>query len=109
MWNPSNCECQCDKSYAVGEYLQYEYCKCRKKLVDKLIEECNESIDRNEMIYKDILNHYEKVCNSCTIYFVLFGIAFLIIISIGTAFIYFHWYLKKIVLLLLILITILKE
>ena len=22
-WNPSNCECQCDKSCNVGEYLDY--------------------------------------------------------------------------------------
>ena len=37
IWNPSNCECECDKSCAVGEYLDYENCKCRKMLVDKLV------------------------------------------------------------------------
>ena len=37
-WNPSNCECECDKSCDVGEYLDYENCKCRKRLVDKLVE-----------------------------------------------------------------------
>ena len=50
IWNPSNCECECDKSCDVGEYLDYENCKCRKKLVDKMIkrscaEECTENID----------------------------------------------------------------
>ena len=30
-WNASNCECECDKSCDVGEYLDYENCKCRKK------------------------------------------------------------------------------
>ena len=30
IWNPSNCECECDKSCNVGEYLDYENCKCRK-------------------------------------------------------------------------------
>ena len=30
-WNPSNCECGCDKACDVGEYLDYENCKCRKK------------------------------------------------------------------------------
>ena len=34
---------------------------------------------------------YENVYNSCTIYIVLFVIAFLIIIGISNAFIYFHW------------------
>ena len=46
VWNPGNCECECDKSCNVGEYLGYESCKCRKKLVDKLIEECAEDIDK---------------------------------------------------------------
>ena len=40
-WKPSNSECECDKSCDVGEYLDYENCKCRKRLVDKLVEECN--------------------------------------------------------------------
>ena len=34
IWNLSNCECECDKSCDVGEYLDYENCKCRKKIVD---------------------------------------------------------------------------
>ena len=33
---------------------------------------------------------YENVYNSCTIYIVLFVIAFLVIIGISNAFIYFH-------------------
>ena len=28
-WNPSNCECECYKSFDVGEYLDNENCKCR--------------------------------------------------------------------------------
>ena len=28
----------------IGEYLDYENCKCRKKLVDELIDECTETI-----------------------------------------------------------------
>ena len=38
IWNPSNCEDACNKSNGVDEYLDYENCKCRKKLVDKLVE-----------------------------------------------------------------------
>ena len=40
-WNPNNCECKCGRSCDVGEYLDYKNCKCRKRLVDKLVEECN--------------------------------------------------------------------
>ena len=32
-----------------GEYLDYKNCKCRKKLVDKLVEECSENIDEKEI------------------------------------------------------------
>ena len=28
-----------------GEYLDYENCKCRKKLVDNLVEECTENVE----------------------------------------------------------------
>ena len=45
IWNPSNCDCECDKACDVGEYLDYENCKCRKKLVDKLVDECTETVE----------------------------------------------------------------
>ena len=41
IWNPSNCECERDKSCDVWEYLDYGNCNSRKKLV----EECTENID----------------------------------------------------------------
>ena len=47
------------------------------------------------MIYNGTLNDYGNMCNSYTIYIVLFVIAFLIIIGIGSVYFYFHWYLKK--------------
>ena len=46
------------------------------------------------MIYNKTLIDYGKVCNSCTVYIVLFVIAFLIIIGISSAFIHFYWYSK---------------
>ena len=33
IWNSRNCEWKCDKSCDVGEYLDYENCKCRKKVI----------------------------------------------------------------------------
>ena len=69
-----------------------------KKIVNKLVEECSEGIDGNKMIYNDTVNEIplnENVCNSCTIYIVLFIIFLIISINISSAFIYFHWYLKK--------------
>ena len=45
IWIPSNCECECDKSCDIKQYLDYKNCKCRKKLIDKLFEQCFEDID----------------------------------------------------------------
>ena len=49
IWNPSNSECECDKSRDIGEYLDYSNSKCRKKLVDKLVEECIEDIKETRL------------------------------------------------------------
>ena len=38
----SNCECECDKLCDICERLDYENCKSRKKLVDKLVKECTD-------------------------------------------------------------------
>ena len=65
IWNPSNCEC--DKSCDVGENLDYENCKCRKKLVDKLVEECTENIDEVKLAKLTLAEH-ENMCKcSCTL------------------------------------------
>ena len=98
--NSSNCECECNKSCDFGEYLDYKNCKCRKKLVDKLVEECNENIDGYKMRHNETLdviplNDYKKVRNSRTIYIVLSAVFFITSICISSVFIYFHWYLKN--------------
>ena len=87
IWNPSNYECECDKLCDVEEYLDYKSCKCRNKLIDKLVEECSKNIDGNQMLYDETLdvislntvplNVYKNVCDSCTIYIVLFAILFI--------------------------------
>ena len=50
IWNPSNCECECDKLCDMGEYLDYKNCECRKKVIDKLVDECSENIYENETL-----------------------------------------------------------
>ena len=80
IWNPCYCECECDKSCDIGEYLDYSNCKknCRKKLVDKLIAECTVNIDEIKITSK---NEHANKCSFCTVYIVLLSIFF--IISIG--------------------------
>ena len=85
IWNPSNCECECDKSCNISQYLDYSDCKCKKKLVDLLIEECTENIDETKLvnitiaktnnetklINKAIAENENSHCNSCKVYIVL--------------------------------------
>ena len=52
IWNPSNCECECDKSCEVGEYLDYKNCKYKKRLADKLVKECNEMVEEVKIVGK---------------------------------------------------------
>ena len=48
-WHPSNCDCECNKSCDIGEYLDYKYFKFRKWLVDKLVKEPNKNLDEKEL------------------------------------------------------------
>ena len=60
-WNLSSCECECDKSCDSGEYLDYENCKCRKRLVDKMVEECSENIDEAKLTGIALFEHGNEV------------------------------------------------
>ena len=50
IWNPSNCEWECDQSCNISQYLDYSDCKCKKKLIDPLIEECTENDDQTKIV-----------------------------------------------------------
>ena len=86
-WNPSNFECECDRSCDVGEYLDYENCKYRKRLVDKLVDECTKTIDEEV----EVIDSNKNRCNSCIVYIVLFSIFFTINVGIGAYFAYYKY------------------
>ena len=88
VWNPSNCECECDKSCEFGEYLDYRNCKCKNKLADKLIEDCTERIKE----IKTVCQNKNKF-SSCILWIVLFSILFTINVGIATYFVY-HKYIN---------------
>ena len=94
IWNPSNCECKCDKACDVSEYLDYENCKYRKKLVDKLVDECTETVEEVKLAKITLAENENKY--KCSSHIVLFSIIFTINIGIGTYFVFhFCCYLKK--------------
>ena len=60
FFNPSNCDCEYDKSWGIGENLDYSNCKYRKKLIDSLVEECTENIDETKLVNKTLNKNKNK-------------------------------------------------
>ena len=92
IWNPSNCEC--DKSCDIGEYLDYENCKRRKKIIDKLIDECTETIEAVKLA-KITLAENENRYSSWRVYIVLMIVILTIFTGITIYFVYYNWSLIK--------------
>ena len=86
IWNPSNYECEYDKSCDVGEYLYYKSFRCRKKLADKLVEECTETVKEVKIVSEN-----KNKGSFCVLYIVLFSIFFTISTVIGVYFVYYKY------------------
>ena len=90
-WNPDNCECECDKSCGIGEYLDYKSCVCKKSLMDNLVEECTNVTEENKNYNETSLSD----CGSCTVYVVLFVVFLLMCLITSGVFVYFYWYKRS--------------
>ena len=44
MWNPSTYGCECNKACKTDEYLDIKNCTCEKRLIGKLVLECDDEI-----------------------------------------------------------------
>ena len=80
----------------IGKYLDYENCKCRKKLVDKLVDECTETTEQVKLAkiaLAENKNNYKY--SSCTVYIVLMIVVFTVFTGITACFVYYNWSLIK--------------
>ena len=92
IFNPSNCECECDNSCNISQYLDYSNFKCKKKLIDPLIEECTKNDDETKLVNITIAeneNNYQH--SSCKVYIVLMTIVFTIFTRVAIYFVYYNW------------------
>ena len=112
IFNPSKRKCECDKSYNTSQYLDYLDCKCKKKIIDLIVEKCikyddddktklvNITVNKNDNKTKLIIITITKtdnqkkivnktVKNSCKVYIVL-TIVSIVISTVYT--IYFVYY-----------------
>ena len=95
--NPSNCDCECDKSCNIDKYLGYSDCKCKKKIIDTLVEECTENINEASLV-KETLDKSEDRCNYYVVYRVLFWTFlkfFLSSIGISFYFVYCNYVIRN--------------
>ena len=102
IFNPSYCKCECYKSCNTSQYLDYSDCKCKKKLIDPLIEECTENDDETKLVnmteectkndnQTKIVN--KTVKNSCKVYIILTSISIVISTVYTIYFVYYNWFL----------------
>ena len=67
-----------------------------KKLVDKLIDECTETIEEVKLAKITLAeNESENKYSSCTVYIVLIIVVFTIFTGITIYFVYYNWSLIK--------------
>ena len=80
----------------ISEYLDYKNCKCRKKLVDKLIDEYTETIEEVKLSKITLAeNKNENKYSSCRVYIVLMIVIFTFFNGITIYFVYYNWSLNK--------------
>ena len=87
IFNPSNCECECDKSCNISQYLDDSDCKCKKKLIDPLIEECIENDNETKIVNITVKNDN----SSCKVYIVFMVVFSIIFTGIIIYFVYCNW------------------
>ena len=66
-----------------------KYCKCRKRLVDKLADECNENTYEEKLTEIDLFEHKNECACYYTVSIVLSVIVLTICIGISTYFAYY--------------------
>ena len=98
MCNPSTCACECDKYCEVGQYLDYNNCECRKKLIDDLIEQYTNTVDieikngtdifTSSTVTKNIVTPVNND-NGTNIYLFLFVAVLIVAVLVAAGFIYY--------------------
>ena len=117
IFNPSNCKCECDKSCNTSQYLDYLDCKCKKKIIHLIVEECTEyDNNKTKIVNKTVTKTENKtklviitvtktdnqtkivnktVKNSCKVYIVLTIVAIVISTVYTIYFVYCNWIFIK--------------
>ena len=94
IFNPSNCKCECGKSCNTSQYLDYLDCKCKKKIIDLIVEKCTEYDNKTKIVNKTDDKTDNKIIvtktvkNSCKVYIILTLISIVISTVYSIYFVY---------------------
>ena len=97
MWNHSTYDCECNKARKIDKYLDTKNCSCEKRLIRKLVLECEDEMLNT---IKISLVEIKKTCkkNSCPIHkisLVIMCLLLVAVVSIGWYFFYTSDWIKK--------------
>ena len=89
IWNPSTCNCECNRACKIDEYLDTKYCSCEKRLIGKLVLECEDEILNTT---ESSLDDKKVTCakNNCLIHTISLGVICLLLLVIICASCYFY-------------------
>ena len=115
IFNPSNCKCECDESCNTSQYLDYLDCKCKKKIVDLIVEKCIEYVDdQTKIVNTSVTKNHNKtkliiitvtktdnqtkivnktVKSNCKVYIVLTIVSIAVSTVYTIYFVYYNWFL----------------
>ena len=97
MQNPSTCDYECNKAQKVSEYLDIKNCSCEKRLVGKLVLECEDEIlNTTETLFND--NKVASAKNNCLIYTIsllIICLLLLFVICVNSSYYYTKYQLKQ--------------
>ena len=91
------------KSWNTSQYLDYLDCKCKKKIINPIVEKCIEyDDDQTKIVNKTVTktDNQTKIANktvknSCKVYIVLTIVSIVISTVYTIYFVYYDWFLIK--------------
>ena len=84
-----------------SQYLDYLDCKCKKKIIDLIVEKCTEYDNKTKIVNKTDNKTDNKIIvpktvkNSCKVYIILTLISIVISTVYTIYFVYYNWFLYK--------------
>ena len=97
IWNPSTCDCECNKACKSNEYLDIKNCSCEERLIGKLVLECDdETLNTTETL----LNDKKAACAKSnyfihTMLLIIICFLLLVVVCISCYFYYTKYRLKQ--------------